>query len=286
MKCIFAADLHGKENLYDQLTGYVKSECPKVLILGGDLLPEPENILETARFQKEYVEHQLRSRMTLFRDLGVERILVILGNHDMLIAESGIRGMEEAGICEYIHGKSVEVETLSFVGYSYSPPSPYWLRDFDKRDLPDEPVMELCMREGKKNYVSRGQDMIEVDTRELFSPANTIKADLAKLADLFPCKKCIFVCHAPPLCDSLDLETETLHVGSKAVRQFITDRKPLLSLHGHIHFSPKNSGRFTEMIGGVPCVQPGQKFSDLYGVFFDTDDIPGTLRHTVIQQKD
>ena len=49
----------------------------------------------------------------------------------------------------------------------------------------------------------------------------------------------IFISHAPPAKSNLDLLYGGLHVGSKAVRQYIERVRPVVSFHGHIHESPR-----------------------------------------------
>ena len=52
----------------------------------------------------------------------------------------------------------------------------------------------------------------------------------------------IFVCHAPPHDTALDRLPQVPHpIGSRAVRRFIEQRQPLVSLHGHVHESYRHS---------------------------------------------
>ncbi len=288
MKALFAADLHGKKTLYTQCDACIADEKPRILILGGDLFPEAGDIRQTPAVQQEFIDREFRPRLARYRAQGVEEILLILGNHDLSLCETSIRDLEQRGLCHYLHGREVSVRTakgpVRFAGYSYSPPSPYRLRDFDKKDLNNEPVCESCLMPGQQCYASQGQNLVEVDSREYLSQRGTIENDLTALAGRIR-PGCVFICHAPPKSQCLDCETADLHVGSKAVRNFIRAAKPRLSLHGHIHFSPGNSGKYIEQIEGVSCVQPGQKFSRFYGVFFDTDNPAGTLRHTVLGEQ-
>ena len=40
-----------------------------------------------------------------------------------------------------------------------------------------------------------------------------------------------------------------VHVGSMAIRRFIEDRQPLITLHGHIHESPRLTGYWQQQFG-------------------------------------
>jgi hypothetical protein len=46
--------------------------------------------------------------------------------------------------------------------------------------------------------------------------------------------------------------------GSKAIYDFLLEHQSALSLYGHIHESPKVSGRWHARIGDTLCIQPGQ----------------------------
>jgi Icc-related predicted phosphoesterase len=48
-------------------------------------------------------------------------------------------------------------------------------------------------------------------------------------------------------------------VGSTAVREFLLENQPLLSLHGHIHESPQEGGVWRAERGRAIAVQPGQE---------------------------
>ena len=77
----------------------------------------------------------------------------------------------------------------------------------------------------------------------------TIKEDLEALTGEADLARAVFLFHTPPhetkldraaldgkMVDHVPLD---LHVGSIAVRRFIEARHPLLTLHGHIHESPR-----------------------------------------------
>jgi Icc-related predicted phosphoesterase len=66
----------------------------------------------------------------------------------------------------------------------------------------------------------------------------------------------ILVSHDPPNSTSLDKTKKGLNVGSKSVRQFILDEKPILALCGHIHESPG-----IEKINSTIAVNPGPAFT-------------------------
>jgi Icc-related predicted phosphoesterase len=94
----------------------------------------------------------------------------------------------------------------------------------------------------------------------------------------------IFNLHIPPYDSTLDLAPEltddlrvvskggevSMHpVGSKAVRRFIEERQPILSLHGHIHES-----RGAVKVGKTVAINPGSTYGEgvLDGAIVDIED--------------
>ena len=71
------------------------------------------------------------------------------------------------------------------------------------------------------------------------------------------------------------------HVGSQALRAFIERRQPLLTLHGHIHEAPDESGRYAIQLGNTWSINPGHSAGRFQAVALDTDNIEGTITHTI-----
>ncbi len=109
----------------------------------------------------------------------------------------------------------------------------------------------------------------------------SIAEGLAALATRSDPARTIYVCHAPPADTPLDQMPREKHVGSKAMRAFIEHHRPLLTLHGHIHEAPQLSGRYAVQMGATWCVNPGHDQRRFQAVMLDTDNIAGTIEHTV-----
>jgi hypothetical protein len=60
----------------------------------------------------------------------------------------------------------------------------------------------------------------------------------------------IYVLHMPPDGLGLDKCGDGSQVGSKAIRRFLQTHQPKLSLYGHIHESPKVSGKWYAVLAG------------------------------------
>jgi Icc-related predicted phosphoesterase len=68
----------------------------------------------------------------------------------------------------------------------------------------------------------------------------------------------IYIFHNPPANLDLDVTHNGRNVGSKAEYAFLNENQPKISLHGHIHESPDNSGKWCSKLGKTICIQPGQ----------------------------
>jgi Icc-related predicted phosphoesterase len=62
----------------------------------------------------------------------------------------------------------------------------------------------------------------------------------------------VMVCHQPPLDTAVDVARRGVHVGSRAVREFVEARMPLVCFTGHIH---EAAGQ--DSIGPTRLVNPG-----------------------------
>jgi hypothetical protein len=62
----------------------------------------------------------------------------------------------------------------------------------------------------------------------------------------------LLLCHQPPYGTKVDRVMGSLHVGSRAIRGFIEDKKPLACICGHIHESAE-----TDSIGETIVCNPG-----------------------------
>jgi Icc-related predicted phosphoesterase len=119
------------------------------------------------------------------------------------------------------------------------------------------------------------------EPEECFAPSACMDAELRQVGPL--ADPWIFVCHAPPFATNLDRLPDLCQpIGSHAVRDFIERRRPLLSLHGHIHESPGVSGQFCDLLGDALCINPGQG-RRLHAVLLDSDNPRASLRHTVME---
>ena len=63
-----------------------------------------------------------------------------------------------------------------------------------------------------------------------------------------------------------------VNVGSIAIRRFIEERQPLLTMHGHIHESARLSGSWKDQIGRTTMLSAAHDGPELAVVKFTLED--------------
>ena len=121
----------------------------------------------------------------------------------------------------------------------------------------------------------------QIDAVTHFSRHHTMEEELVKLPLPNSYQETVYVMHAPPFRTNLDALYDGRSVGSRAIRQFIEENQPYLTLHGHIHEAPSRSGSYRDKIGNTVCVNPGQGSKDLHAVVFELEDVLNTMNHTI-----
>jgi Icc-related predicted phosphoesterase len=118
---------------------------------------------------------------------------------------------------------------------------------------------------------------VDVDPAEVRH--GTIAGDLERLFPPEDHARDIFLFHTPPYGTALDraaLDGRSIdhapldvHVGSVAVRRFIEARRPLVTLHGHVHESARLTGSWRERLGPTWCFGAAHEGPELALVRFD-----------------
>ncbi len=277
MQICFTSDLHGRVALYDQLERLIAAETPDVLLLGGDLFPDG-NGADPAASQAAYVDDVFSARIQTWTKLRPNlTIACILGNHDWLLTETHVARLRSSGALALLNGeKPLPINGVHFTGYARTPPTPHFVKDFERLDLPGDPLPQ----NGGSIWDVTSAAIRAVSSAEHFKRPEALAVDL----QLFPMVPApwIFVCHAPPYATKLDrLPHLDAPIGSRAVRKFIETRSPICALHGHVHESPQVTGDYHDWVGQTLCINPGQTDDRLCAVLFDAERPRETLRHTV-----
>ena len=281
MLVCFTSDLHGDADLYQQLADLLTRERPQVLILGGDLFADGAPA-DPVRSQIAQVNDEFVPRVDQWkRDVPGLEVAVLGGNHDWAATIAAVRRHHVSGRVELLSLDTAwRIDHTDVLGYHCTPWTPHFVKDFERLDLPHDPLP--ADGEGQVSNASTGA-IRGITAAEHYRHHAAILEDLEAAAHV--ATPWIFVCHAPPRGTNLDrLPNIAEPIGSRAVRRFIEERQPLLSLHGHVHESPQVSGHFTDRIGQTLCVNPGQGHHQLHAVLFDISNPAQTLRHTVLTQ--
>lgn len=277
MQVCFTSDLHGDTALYEQLGALLRTANPDLLILGGDLMRDGRDE-DPVGSQVDYVERIFRPRVAEWKIAAPAlTIACIAGNHEWSPALDALRVIAHDGLLHVLDATPWAFGGFLWQGYSCTPPTPHDVKDFERRDMPADGLPDF---DGAVWDAVRGctQDAARSDH---FSRQPTLAEDLATLPH---CPDpWILVAHAPPQATKLDrLPGLSYPIGSQAIRAFIAERQPRISLHGHVHESPSVTGAYTDHIGRTLCINPGQAHDHLHAVLFDPQQPEETLRHTVL----
>lgn len=279
MRACYTSDLHGDPALYAQLGELIARQKCDLVLLGGDLFADvdrhqpiwPQVVAAVATFLES-----LDAWRRAHPDIA---IACIGGNHEIAAFRTALLPYHRAGRLTLLdHRKCWRFAGVAFLGYSSTPPSPHWAKDYERFDRSGDPVPDFP----GVVWHAPTQSLRPIELGEHFRGHPSIEQDLAAAAAVRA--PWIFLSHAPPYESKLDRMPELSYpVGSRAVRAFIAARQPGLALHGHFHHSHEVTGAYRDRIGRTLCVNPGQSGTTLHAVHFELDRPAETLRHTVLR---
>jgi Icc-related predicted phosphoesterase len=278
VSCIFVSDLHGRLEKYHTLFRLIQQETPDVVFFGGDLLPlhTPQDVS-----MGSFIENTIFSPIKEIQKMTRKktRFFIILGNDDPRIYEHLFIDADAKGIITYVHEKTMPWKHRYVTGYSYVPPTPFQLKDWERYDV--------------SRFVDVGAVSPEKGRRTLPVPPDeiryaTIAEDLETLSKNAPVEKTIFLFHSPPYDSYLDTIEITgkmvdhapldAHVGSIAIQRFIAEKQPLLTLHGHVHESAQLTGHWMQRFGSTFSFSAAHDGPELAVVRFDIDALHDATR--------
>ncbi len=278
MNGIFVSDLHGNIKKYKKLFEIVLKEKPDGVFFGGDLLPNDYSMKEK---MKDFLEENFFERIKKINKKTKKKIrfFVIMGNDDPRIFEKYFLEADEEDIIDYVNEKTVKFGNLQVTGYSYVPPTPFQLKDWEKYDVSRFVDVGTVSPE-------KGKRTVEIDIDDIrFSK---ISDDLEKLVKNSIPEKTIYLFHSPPYNSALDrakLDGKSvdhapmdLHVGSIAIKRFIKKYNPFLTLHGHIHETVSLTGKWMEKNENTFSFSACHDGSEMAIIKFDTNDLANSSR--------
>lgn len=270
--CYFVTDLHGRTERYEKLMRFVLKELPEAVFLGGDLLAHV-SVSASPSAHDSWVQDYLLAAFRKTRDtLGNKYpdIFLILGNDDPRCVEGDFLDAQAEGLWHYMHARNHLWRDYPIYGFSYVPPTPFLLKDWERYDV-SRHVSPGCVSP------EEGYRSVAVEENEL--KWETIQDDLSKLVGQNTLESSVFLIHTPPYDTPLDraaldgkyYENVPLdvHVGSIAVRRFIEERQPLVTMHGHIHEAARLSGEWKVRLGRTVCLNAAHDGPELALVRFD-----------------
>jgi Icc-related predicted phosphoesterase len=255
---VFTADQHGNMIQVAKAVDYaVRNNA--ILIFGGDITPwaDPGKVDSIAR-QRAYLEDLLPELVAPLKG----RVYLMLGNED---CKCNSDALSASSAWHVIHDRRWPLGPgVDIIGYSRVPVTPYFLKDWERID--HNPLLYEERRDGLVTHQGRWYPAAVPESR-------TIATDLADDHYQPNGNRTVFVSHCPPKNTMLDAAQGEKHVGSLAIRNYIETRKPLLSLHGHVHEFFANKGGWMERIGESWCMGVGNfpTSDEVIVIDFDTD---------------
>ena len=283
IKCFFVSDIHGKIDRYEKLFNEIEKELPDIVFLGGDLLPSIAAFNELSDIQSQNFvnEYLVKKFLALKADIGNDypEVYLIMGNDDPRSEEISFLEAENRSIWTYVHNRKVNYKKYQIYGYACIPPSPFLLKDWERYDVSRfVDVGCVPLTEGFRTYL----------VSEHEKKYSTIKNDLEKLTAEKDYSNSIFLFHSPPYQTNLDraaLDGQMIdhapvdvHVGSIAIKRFIEEKQPFITLHGHIHESSSITGSWKQKIGRTHLFSAAFNKPELAIIKFDLENLSEAFR--------
>lgn len=264
MKFVYASDLHGHHWKYERILDVAREFGADIVINGGDLLPGNIDLTRQGVFITNYLDMHLAE----YGSLNIY-YLCIPGNDDLKRFDPLLNvTVEKYSHTANIAQKIFRIDQYEFIGMNYLVDYPYRLKD---RCRMDNKEFKFTDQYGK-GLLSTPTGWKDLD--DWFSYAKTlptIEEELEKLIKPKDLDNVVYVMHMPPCCLGLDKSHDEGAVGSISICNFLKEYQPLLSLHGHAHYSPEISGKWKAKLGRTTCIQPGQILDGLIYVLGDLE---------------
>jgi len=252
MRILFVTDLHGNMAKYRRVFTDAIKHGVTAVVNGGDMLTLDGDLHGSQRdfiegFLSPYFADYEKAEMYHFGFLGNDDLKI----HDEVFDETCRKYKNIVNLAQ----RRFELNGYEFIGMNLVPDYPFRLKDRCRRDGPGY----IFQEQFGSGLLSTPEGFRELEDWPAYAaklPA--IEDELDALPKPGASGRTIYVIHAPPFGLGLDVINLGEKVGSQAVSRFINKKRPLLTLHGHIHESPAISGIWKAKIGETLCIQPGQ----------------------------
>ncbi len=284
--CFFVSDLHGKLSRYEALLKLIQKEKPDFVFIGGDLFPHRRIVSgQIQDTQIDFVTNFMIRKFSKLKekmDCAYPEIFLIPGNDDLKITYNKLADGEKTDLWRNLHNQCVVIGKYRFYGYGCVPPTPFRIKDWDRFDISKE--IEIGCIAPADGYHSVPPDH---DTEN-----DTIEKDLQILVKDENLEFGVFLFHSPPFNSLLDvaniqivdsgLQPTILNVGSKAVRNFIDEKQPYITMHGHIHESARITGEWKQKFDRTSSFSAAHDGPELAVIKFELND-PSTITRRLIK---
>ncbi|MEQ8222270.1 MAG: metallophosphoesterase [Candidatus Eremiobacterota bacterium] len=283
----FVSDLHGSPERYRKFFTVIEKERPDAVFMGGDLMPSGIASMMSSinPSHRDFINDFLAREFLRIKDILKDKypaVFLILGNDDGRFYEASVLDIATGGLWKYIHMRKISFKNFNIYGYSYVPPTPFRLKDWERYDVsrytepgclsPEEGIHSIAVSEYERKY-------------------STIQKDLNNLAGEDNMEKAIFLFHGPPYNTVLDraaLDGKMIdyvpvdtHIGSIAIKNFIEEKQPLITLHGHIHESARITGAWKEKTGNTNSFTAAHDGPELSLIRLDPENPDRTTRELI-----
>jgi Icc-related predicted phosphoesterase len=272
--------LHGDLDLYRAAGEAALSRSADSLIFGGDLCPGTPSArhIDLPQSQPAFLLDEVAPLIEAWKRQRPElRVFAIPGNDDCGTILPALKEMETRGLVINLHQKNIAVDDWEMIGLAFVPPTPFSFKDFERRDTaewrPREPQL------GRPVLATPGGFKPIENFDSYLRSHPTIEEEINQLRPENP-RRTVAVMHSPPYNTKCDVLFNGEHIGSVAIRRWIERHQPLLTLHGHIHESPRESGSFFDRLGSTVVINPGASGRRPHWVWINLEDLTA-MEHAV-----
>jgi uncharacterized protein len=290
VKLFFATDIHGSDFCFRKFLGAVKFYGVDHLVLGGDITGKflvPIIRDASGRYRCRYGDRD-------YNDLGdddlkeLKRTIRRFGAYPVIGTEDELAPLGDEAQREIVFQKLLYESLTEWVELAEDRLGGTGHRVFVAPGNDDFLELDAALQGSEVVTFAENQCLPLDEFHEMITtgysnptpwdtPREMSEEDLgaridAMLHNVSDPENLIAVLHPPPYDTRLDgapkinsefeLQKEfgeigTMPVGSRAVRRFIEEAQPLLTLHGHVH-----EGRGVDQIGRTICINPGSEYTE------------------------
>lgn len=263
---LVSQDIHQAKGKWQAFTQACITFKPDIAMIAGDLVPKTLGIPDQMDFFPPFLREEAK---IIKQEVGCELIL-ILGNDDNQHLVDFMKQGHKDKLWRYVSDNVARIDDREFVGVPWVPDHPFGYKYWCRAETPTN----NGIKDGqfhKPMTLNSNNEWKEIKNYESFlARRKSIEEHMEGLAKKVKnMESSIWLIHGPPSDCGLDHCASGHKPGSTAVRKFIEDHQPLLTVHGHIHESPIYSGTWKKHIGDTLCINAGQTEHSLSYFMFE-----------------